>query len=149
MIQRDKVILTYYDVNNEISEEEIWVKNNGDNRYIVDNIPLFAPNLSYDDIISVEKDGNILYFDELIEASDNSTLQIIFFSRNTKIEMDLLKELEMLGCQWEGLKNGQYYAINIPKNINYMGVENILKKYVDKKILDYKESCLSKVHRCI
>lgn len=50
-------------------------------QYFVRSIPFFAPNLAFYDLIHVEIENKILYFDDLIRPSNNSTLRIVFLIR--------------------------------------------------------------------
>jgi hypothetical protein len=49
----NKVILTYRIPNGDVAEESIWVKP-VENNFQVANIPFFAPNIAFGDIISGE-----------------------------------------------------------------------------------------------
>ncbi|OIH22516.1 DUF4265 domain-containing protein, partial [Acinetobacter baumannii] len=108
------------------------------------SIPLFAPNLAFDDLIQVEIDDKTLYFDDLIKPSNNSTLRIVFFNNDIKCIEKILTTLESYLCDWEGFESRHYYTINIPKKVDYA----LIKKYLDdrKDFLDYEESCLSDKH---
>lgn len=134
-----KVVLVYRDLEGRISEESIWVQPVGIN-YKIDNIPFYAPNLALNDVISVENDEGILYFDELIEASGHATIQLIFFQG--KESGKVLEHLEKMGCTWEGMKDQPYFAINVPPTIDYKGVKDFLDDKLKSKVLDYKEACL-------
>ncbi|MCB9344166.1 MAG: DUF4265 domain-containing protein [Lewinellaceae bacterium] len=138
---KSKVILVYKDIEDEIAEEVIWAEELENGYYRIDNIPFYAPNLAYNDVIAVEDDEGVLYFDNLIKSSGHSTVQIIFFK---EIEAKrVLPKLESLGCNWEGIKDQPYYSIDIPPNINYSNVKQFLDEQSENKILDYKESCLA------
>ncbi|WP_185286816.1 DUF4265 domain-containing protein [Chryseobacterium indologenes] len=78
---KNKVILTYYDIQENLAEETVWIESLDNENYQVKNIPFFAPNIAYNDIISVEKDDDCLYFYEMVEPSEHSTIQIIFFQQ--------------------------------------------------------------------
>lgn len=142
-MKKDKVIFTFYDSNGDIQEEKIWVEKISDIKYQVKNIPFFAPNISYNDIISVEKDGD-LYFDEIIETSEHSTIQIIFFKE--EVIKDVIKQLELLHCSWEGFENEKLLAIDVSPQTDYSKIIDFLDVLFQKGYLDYKESCLSKTH---
>jgi len=142
---KSKITLVYRDVEDNIAEETIWAQPLEKGLYQIDNIPFYAPNISNKDIIAVEDDEGVLYFDDLIEASGHSTVQIIFFDDSKS--KDLLKKLEEVGCKWEGMKDEPYYTIDIPSNVNYDTVNDILKNGSEKEQFDYKESCLSENHR--
>lgn len=139
-----KVILTYYDVEENLAEETLWIEPLDDNKYQVKNVPFFAPNIAYNDIITVEDDEGNLYFEELVKASEHSTIQIVIF--NEQETNEIVKNIEKFGCSWEGMENQTILAVDVPPSVNY----NILKKYLDKNltenIFDYKEACLSETH---
>lgn len=141
---RVKIVLVYRNIEDEIAEETIWSKKLESGYYMIDNIPFYAPNLAYNDVISVEDDNGVLYFDDLIEYSGHSTLQIIFFKEDKAQE--ILMKLEKLGCKWEGMKDQPYYAIDVSPNLNYTSIRQILDEESKKEVLDYRESCLSKNH---
>lgn len=141
---RSKVSLIYTDLNGNVSEELIWVKPIGNELYKIDNIPFFAPNLAYEDIISIEHEGDKLYFENLIEMSGNSTVQVVFFEKNKNIENAILKQIESFQSSWEGMEGGGYYSLNIPESVNYKDIREFLED--KKEILDYKEACLSSKH---
>lgn len=138
---RTKVILVYKDVEGRIAEESVWAEKIENGYYRIDNIPFYAPNLAFNDIIAIEEDEGVFYFDDLIKSSGHSTVQIILFKENESNEV--LSKLENLGCKWEGMKNQSYYSIDIPPNINYSSVKLFLDEQFEKGILDYKESCLA------
>lgn len=139
-----KVILTYYDVEGNLAEEALWIEPINNDKYQVKNIPFFAPNIAYGDVISVEDDEGNLYFEELIKASEHSTIQIVIFNEK-KID-DILKEIEKLGCSWEGMGNQTILAVDVPSSINYGIVKEYLNENLAEHIFDYKEACLSKTH---
>ena len=94
-----KVNFVYYDLEEELATESVWAEKEN-NYYRIKNIPFFAPNISYDDLISVEEDEDELFFDEIIKTSGNSTLQIIIYDK--KNIDDITKIIESFNCGWEG-----------------------------------------------
>ena len=142
---KTKVTLVYKDLEDNIAEETLWAVPLENGLYQIDNIPFYAPNVSNKDIISIEDDEGVLYFDDLIEASGHSTVQIIFFDDSKS--KGLLKELEMIGFNWEGMKEQPYYTVDIPFGVSYNPVKALLDKKAEAGILDYKESCLAENHR--
>ncbi|ATN04016.1 hypothetical protein CRN76_00480 [Chryseobacterium indologenes] len=141
---KDKVILTYYNVENKLAEESVWIEKLDDEKYQVKNAPFFAPNIAYNDIITVEKDDDCLYFDEMTEPSEHSTVQIVFFN-NEKIK-EVIKTIEELGCSWEGINEQQILAVDIPPSVNYASVQKFLERMLSENVFDYKEACLSETH---
>lgn len=143
-MDKQKIVIDYLDKNNELSKELIWGEMYKTDQYFVRSIPFFAPNLAFDDLIQVEIENEILYFDDLIRPSNNSTLRIVFFNNDIKYIEKILTTLESYLCGWEGGGDGHYYAINIPEKVDYA----LIKKYLDSKadFLDYEESCFSDKH---
>lgn len=78
-----KINFVYYDLDEELATESVWAEKEN-NYYRIKNIPFFAPNISYDDLISVEEDEEELFFEDIIETSGNSTLQIIIYNKNDR-----------------------------------------------------------------
>jgi hypothetical protein len=141
---RDKVIITYYDVEQNIAGEILWIQKINDSEYQIKNIPFFAPNLAFDDIISVEDDGGNFYFEDIIKTSEHSTIQIVMLN-DEKIK-EVIKDLEDLNCSWEGIDNQTILAVDVPSLANYKIIKEYLEEKLQKNVLDYKEACLSKFH---
>lgn len=137
---RIKVFFTYKDLEGNIAEESIWCIELTNSTFQIDNIPFYVYNIAYKDIISVEEDEGILYFDSLIQTSGHSTIQIIFF--DSKQSSIVLKVLESYGCTWEDTIDQSYFAIDIAPDIDYTVIKNYLNSEFDKRVLDYKEACL-------
>ena len=77
----EKIIVPYYNVDNILSKEIVFGRKIGLDKYVIENIPLYAPNLALGDILLVEKlDDEQLYFEDLLETSENSTVRIVFFN---------------------------------------------------------------------
>ncbi|MDX8569696.1 DUF4265 domain-containing protein [Elizabethkingia sp. HX XZB] len=139
-----KVILTYYDIEGNTAVETLWAEFKEDIKYQIKNIPFFAPNIAFNDIITVEEENGNLHFDEIINASEHSTIQIVFFNEK---EIDkVIKDIELLNCSWEGMYNQKLLAIDVPPNVNYSIVKEYLTTQFNSNIIDFKESCLSEIH---
>ncbi len=135
-----KVKFVYYDLEDNLAVESVWAIKEGD-YYRIKNIPFFAPNIAYDDLISVEDDEGELFYDDTIEESGNSTVQIIIYDENNvKV---VTEELEKLGCEWEGSHLKTYISVNIPKEIEYNPIKIYLQYGRENQIFDYQEACLA------
>jgi hypothetical protein len=135
-----KILLTYKDDDGSYKVESVWATKEGD-YYRINNIPFLATNIALNDVVSAEEDDGALYFDKLIEPSGHSAVQMVIFDE--KEVMQIGKELEKLGCTWEGSHIKTLISIDIPKEISYTAV----KQYLDKGEKDgrwsYKEACLA------
>jgi hypothetical protein len=142
----EKIIIPYYNVENILSKEIVFGKKIDNNKYIIENIPLYVDNLALGDVLLVERlDDGKLYFEDLIGKSENSTVRIIFFNYDEVFVKKFLKEIEKFGVSWVGFDGGTYYSMNIKKELNYKPIRDFLA--TDRSIVDYEESCLSEKHR--
>jgi hypothetical protein len=142
----EKIIVPYYNVDNILSKEIVFGRKIGLDKYIIENIPLYAPNLALGDILLVEKlDDEQLYFEDLLETSENSTIRIVFFNYDPIIVQKILKEIEGYSINWVGFVGGSYYSLNINKDLDYKKIKFFLEG--NSKIMDYQESCLSEKNR--
>lgn len=139
-----KVILTYYNLEGEIAEESLWIDTLDNNEYQIKNIPFFAPNIAYNDVIGIEEEEGVLYFDRVIRTSEHSTIQMVIFKEEFKDT--IIKDIEYLKCTWEGTNNQKLIAIDVPDNVNYNKIKKYLEDKFENNVLDYKEACLSETH---
>lgn len=127
--------------------ETLWAIDLGNDTYKIDNIPFFVPLLACDDVISAErKYGDMLYFKEKIQSSNNSTVRIIF--NDKELINTIYDRLKELGCGFEG---GSDYknltAVDIPENVNFKKITGFLAEQQKRGILDFEESCISRHHQ--
>lgn len=137
-----KVKLVYKDFDGNIKIESVWAEKVGDYYKIV-NVPFFASNIAYGDLVSVEEDDGQLYFDELIEPSGHSTIQMIIYDKSSVKRIG--EELVALGCDWEGSHLEGYISVDVPATISYVPIKKYLKDGALNKKWDYKEACLAHV----
>jgi hypothetical protein len=135
-----KIKLVYHDLGGNLATEGVLASKEG-KYYRVKNIPFFAPNLAYNDLISVENDEGELFFDSLIEASGHTTLQIIFFKQ--EFVDQVTEDLVQFNCDWEGSHVKEYISVDVPKTVNYSDVRKYLNQKFEEGILDFTEACLA------
>lgn len=135
-----KIKLVYYDLEGNLSTEGVWAAKEG-GYYRIKNAPFFAPNLAYNDLISVEDDEGELFFDSLIEPSGHTNLQIIFFK--PEFVDQVTNDLNKFNCDWEGSHVKEYISVDVPNTVEYSIVRNYLNQKFEEEILDFKEACLA------
>lgn len=147
-LQKTKVRFEFY--NSVLDREEVetlWadVLDEQESIYRLDNIPYFVTNFSDGDIVkAIKMNDELPTVIELIEASGNSTLNIIFFENNDELCINrILNTLNDLGAEYEGMEQviKGYYSINIPKNIDYKPIKDLLTH--ESEFLDYREASLA------
>lgn len=137
-----KLNIVYRDFNGEAQIESVWAEKT-DGNFKIANIPFFAYNISYQDIVSAEIDDGELYFEELVTPSGNTTIQMIIFDRTRDNITEIGKELVDLECGWEGSHIDGYISINVPATVDYKMVKEYLDEGSKAERWDYKESCLA------
>lgn len=135
-----KVRLVYKDFDGELKIESVWAEKTG-NYYKIVNVPFFANNIAYGDIVSVEEEDGQLYFNELIKPSGHSTIQMIIFNKDEVEKIG--EELIALGCDWEGSHLDGYISIDVPASLSYTPIREYLEYGSLNKKWDYKEACLA------
>jgi len=134
-----KILLTFEDEGGNYQTESVWATKQGE-YYRIDNIPFLAPSIALHDVVSVEEDDGALYFNELIEASNHSTIQMIIFNEGEVPQIG--RELEVLNCSWEGSHIKNLIAIDVPNDVSYQVVKEYLDKGEEENRWSYKEACL-------
>lgn len=135
-----KILLTYKDYDGNYQIESVWATKEGE-YYRINNIPFFSPNIALNDLIKAELDEGALYFDKLIEASGHSVVQIVFLDETSHSSTE--KELENMGCTWEGSHVRNLISVDIPPIVNYAKVKEYLDEREAAGILSYREACLA------
>lgn len=135
-----KIKLVYHDLEGNLATEGVWAAKEGE-YYRVKNVPFFAPNLAYNDLISVEEDEGELFFDSLIEPSGHTTVQIVFFK--PEYFEQVTDDLTKFNCDWEGSHLKECISVDIPKTVDYSEVRKYLNRKSEEEILDFREACLA------
>ncbi|WP_406700127.1 DUF4265 domain-containing protein [Singulisphaera sp. Ch08] len=121
--------------------ERVWAKEARDGGYLIDNIPFFASQATYGDVIDVEYRDGEAYFLRTREWSKNSLLRVIFFDNQDP--SPLRSELSRLGCETELSEiNTTLLAINVPPNIDMGSVRGLLEDGSRKGLWDYEEAII-------
>jgi hypothetical protein len=90
-----KTYLTYKDDEDLYKVESVWARVEG-NYFRIDNIPFFAPNIAYNDLVSAELEDGGLQYEKMIEPSGHSTIQLVIADGRSQLETGY--DFEELGC---------------------------------------------------
>ena len=126
-----------------VSMESIWAEVTEEGYLKVNNIPFYSKEISLGDIVSgIQTEENYLLYDKTIIQSKNSTLRIVFFNENQKFKDKILTKLMDLGCEYEAF-NVNFYAINIPIQVDIEEIYLFLDEFVETDDLDYDTGYLA------
>jgi hypothetical protein len=119
--------------------ETLWVHQITPERFQIDNIPFFVKSISYKDVISVQLEEGYLYFEEIVSPSNHSTIRVIVFN---EMNVDSLRQsLIRLGCSSE-LNKTKLISVDIPPEVNYSKVIELLEKGEEDEIWEYEEAAI-------
>lgn len=129
--------------------ETLWAQevNATEGLYKIDSIPFYVPLIATEDVVRAEYDAmeEGLAYKETVAPSGNSTIQVI--RQNEEIPLlDLRKKLAEVGCISEQV-NEDFFVVEVPLNINYAVVKELLDDLEAQEEIEYAEPSLSDVHR--
>jgi hypothetical protein len=96
--------------------ETLWATPLGDDKYKLDNSPLYAYSVSWQDIVYApfSTEEGLPTFERVLSKSGNRTIRVAF---EFPAESDqVMKGLVALGCDYEGA-NTRYISVNIPPSV--------------------------------
>jgi hypothetical protein len=143
-----KIVFTFYSEifeqdTTEIMEAEVVDLEKG--YFKIQNIPLYAPKIAVGDIIWAgynDSDGMLTYR-KTVQSSGNSTIHVVLL--DDEYDVDAIRQLfEEMSCRSEKINN--YFALDIPGEIDYIPVKRRLDELENEEIIDYEESGLSGRH---
>lgn len=111
--------------------------------YRLTHVPAFARNIAYGDIVKVEFDEGEYHFDELIEESGFSVVNIIIWKQEAKGQ--IIVTLESFGCGVNTHVTDNYLVVSIPPVVLYRPIGSFLNSEKSIGNIDFRD-CLSKVH---
>jgi hypothetical protein len=135
-------ILVYREPKDGYPSEEwegLWAVPLGEGLYKVDNIPFYAMNISWEDVVEAEYQDNLYILKRLVQPSENSTIRVVVYDLAN--EDDVRKRISEMGCAMEGSGIPGLIAVNVPK----ASIEKVLiflNDAFEKEQLDFEEGVL-------
>jgi hypothetical protein len=127
-----------------VGSERLWALHVGEGRYQIDNIPFFARDLAWGDVVSaVPEEGaqeGVLRYDQVLQSSGHSTFRILV--RDEPQMSELCGLMERLGCDTERSHLPRLVAIDIPPGVPLGVVRQALSPGVSQERWAYEESCI-------
>ncbi len=134
-LEKIKVVLPEADWH-QYSAETLWANSLGEGKYVLENSPFFADNLSYKDTVYAEHgpDEGFPIFKKAVERSQHSTYRIFLLECRPLEEFEkYFDALNKIGCTYEGLHK-THFSIDVPPETDIMEVFNLLQKGEDDGI---------------
>jgi hypothetical protein len=128
------------------SGEAMWARSLGSNRFRIDNVPFYAYDLNYGDVVEAiaetpELKPSVL---RVLERSGHQTVRVFFEESVDENErLGLLGSLRDLGVTYEGCSS-RYFALDLEPGTSLNDVRARLDAWQAKGLADY-ETCESRI----
>ena len=148
-MEKEYIILYYYDVDDNIGTEEILCEKISDDIYRLLEIPLWSC-LAIGDTIKVTQSNKYkdrLVFVENSVLSDNSTIQVVEIANKELVRQFIPKLEKLIGKENIRFDTERYISFNVPKMIDYIPINNLLLEHRNKNLIDFQIAVLAPQHR--
>ena len=108
--------------------------------YRVTTIPFFAKHLALNDIISVENDEGVHYFEDILVKSGHSVIRVVFTSE--QLLNEATSALKQLGAIAFRYADSILVAFDVPATANYLPIQEYLSEGQTQNKWEYEEACL-------
>jgi hypothetical protein len=114
----------------------------GNQRYVLDNSPFYAFDISFcDEFFADGIDGEIV-FSKIASRGGHSTYRIkIPIGKSHDYFLKYWDELEKLGCTFEGSSANlkRLYAIDVPPGVDVFSAYKVMEKYEGQGVWEFEE----------
>lgn len=125
------------------ASEALWAADKKNGLYRLENVPFFAKDVSYGDVVagSEDSDGNIR-FRGVITRSGHSTVRVVGPSEQTAQSpfCTSLEELLKLGCRYESgtIQDLAVFAVDVPPSSDIGEVYRALEQGREAELWDWE-----------
>ena len=123
-----------------VTSESFWAEPLGDDLYRLDNIPFYAYDLHYQDVVRAisRSSGQIPTIAEVVQPSGHKTLRVVF--DEDLQEEDVQRLLDGLTARNVGYEcsHGHFYTLNVPPDADYKAVCDLLWRQESAGWLTYE-----------
>jgi hypothetical protein len=128
-----------------VGREGLWAYEVEQGLFCMDNIPFYVRGISCGDVVSAESDGEQLVFKKLVRPSPNSVVRV-FVSDVAGVQA-ARDSFKALGCDSElsdfpDSSKPQMFALEIPGNVQFEPVGNLLAEGAESGRWEYEEGVL-------
>lgn len=106
--------------------ETLWACEVGRDLYSIDNVPFFARNISWGDVVSAVREGDELHFREVVQPSSHSVLRVIVFDP-TKVD-EVHEKLNEMKCDTEQSHLPSLLSVDVPPTVDLEEVLDFLRE---------------------
>jgi hypothetical protein len=125
-----------------MTAERLWATPVGISLYRLENSPLYAHGVSYQDIVVAREDENkVLTFDRVQSRGGHSTYRALLNDTKTKADFERYWEpIAKLGCTYESSRDPEtVFSIDVPPTTDVYDVYPLLDKGEHDGIWEFEE----------
>jgi hypothetical protein len=108
--------------------------------YQLTSIPFFAKHVALLDIISVETEEGIHYFEEIVAKSGHSVIRVLVTTEQTLAH--LMDGMQQLGAKAFRYNTSSLVAFDVPAQVAYDPIQQFLTQGEVQGRWEYQEACL-------
>ena len=119
--------------------EWVWAEPQGNNTFVLKNVPTFAKGLSYGDVIKVNLKNDIPVFEDVIRRGGHSTYRI--YAKTDRRDPDVLnviRTLENMHCEIENATD-KIVGVDVLPEADIYAVYKVLDNAERAGILEFQE----------
>lgn len=120
--------------------ERLWAVPLNNGNYVIDNIPFFVMGISAEDEVSVEVEGEELFFKELVKSSGVSTFRVI--PSDQSMTEKVRADIGTLGGKSEYNQEVGVIAVEVPAASPINPFLDYMLDGQENGILDFEEGAL-------
>ena len=140
MSERVKVRFPFKNSAGVSETETLWMIKR-ETGYEIDNIPFYVQEVALGDVVAAHPDeGGALWFSELVRPGGHSTLHL-WFAQEKDVE-PVRAALRQLGCPSEVSDLPRLVAVDVPPEVPYEKVKELLEQGEGSGQFEYQEACL-------
>ena len=144
----DSLVKVHIDLPNHwgTNGEALWARSLGGDRYQIDNVPFFAYDLNFRDIVEAVAISPDLKpsVRRVLDRSGHRTMRVMFSDTVARDErLRLLQSLEPLHVTFEN-NNSSHFALDLEPEADATVVREQLERWLAAEVLEY-ETCESRV----
>lgn len=142
MSQRVKVAFKLGE-SHDAGVETMYAVLRDDGRFVLDNSPFYVYGISFCDVFNAYKEDGRYVFKDVFKHGGHSTYRLKLPVRCDHDDfLKAWKELELLGCSYEGSDQGKsrLYSIDVPPEANVTAIYNYLQKMEDMGVWEFEEA---------
>ena len=119
--------------------EWVWADPEGNNTFVLRNVPTFAKGLSYGDAVKARIEDDIPVFDDVVRRGGHSTYRIYAKSdRKSPEVMNVLQTLERMHCDMESATD-KIVNVDVLPEADIYDVYRVLEEAERAGILEFEE----------